>query len=185
MPPRLLFIGRGEYSTTQSARITERCEPMGLLFIGRGEYSITQSALITAREGPPRPHHRETRDTEATLHREGGTLHHLVHSHRRERSTTATHSSPASLLLVKASSILSTSRLKGWWLRGGTHTHTQQLTTATAARTNLHAHVARRTCRRVAAAVVARRRRPWTCAHTGSQLHYRRTLIDCVIIVAW
>ena len=68
---------------------------------------------------------------------------------------------------------------RGWWLRGGTHT------TATAARTNLHAHVVRRTCRRVAAAVVARRRRPWTCAHTGSQLHYRRTLIDCVIIVTW
>ena len=66
-----------------------------------------------------------------------------------------------------------------WWLRGGTHT------IATAARTNLHAHVARRTCRRIAAAVVARRRRPWTCAHTGYQLFYRRTLIDCIIIVAW
>ena len=60
--------------------------------------------------------------------------------------------------------------------------HTQR---AAAARTNLRVPVVRRTCRQSAVTVVARLRRPRTCAHAGSQLYYQRTLIDYVIIVTW
>ena len=60
--------------------------------------------------------------------------------------------------------------------------HTQR---AAAARTNLRVPVVHRTCRQIAVTVVARLRRPRTCAHAGSQLHYQRTLIDYVIIVTW
>ena len=60
--------------------------------------------------------------------------------------------------------------------------HTQR---AAAARTNLRVPVVHRTCRQSAVTVVARLRRPRTCAHAGSQLYYQRTLIDYVIIVTW
>ena len=60
--------------------------------------------------------------------------------------------------------------------------HTQR---AAAARTNLRVPVVHRTCRQSAVTVVARLRRPRTCAHAGSQLYYERTLIDYVIIVTW